>query len=138
VKQVPLTVVIDTNFITVPAQFGVDIFSEAERVLERKLDFVILSSSLDELQQKLKETTNKTELRHFRVAKELAKRCKNIEPLENTLDLPVDDQILLYTQSVGGVLATNDKELKNRARTKGIPVLILRGMKYLVLEGHVN
>ncbi|MFX1484325.1 MAG: nucleotide-binding protein, partial [Promethearchaeota archaeon] len=56
----PLTVVIDTNFIAVPAQFGVDIFSEAERVLERKLEFEILSTSLDELDQKLKDAKNKT------------------------------------------------------------------------------
>jgi rRNA-processing protein FCF1 len=136
--RVPLTVVIDTNFIAVPAQFGVDIFSEAERVLERKLEFEILSSSLDELDQKLKDTKNKTEVRHFRIAKELAKRCKTVEPLEDTLELPVDDQILLYTELINGVLATNDRELRSHARAKGIPVLILRSMKYLVLEGHVN
>ena len=137
-KKVPLTVVIDTNFIAVPAQFGVDIFSEAERVLERKLEFEILSSSLDELEQKLQVATNKTEVRHFRVAKELAKRCNIIEPLEDTLELSVDDQILIYTELINGVLATNDKELKSRARAKGVPVLILRGMKYLALEGYVN
>jgi len=138
VKRVPLTVVIDTNFIAVPAQFGVDIFSESERVLERKLEFEILSTSLDELDQKLKDAKNKTEVRHFRVAKELVKRCKTVEPLEHTLELPVDDQILLYTELIDGVLATNDKELRSHARAKGIPVLILRGMKYLVLEGYVK
>ncbi|MHA1906434.1 MAG: type II toxin-antitoxin system VapC family toxin [Candidatus Thorarchaeota archaeon] len=137
-KKVPLTVVIDTNFIAVPAQFGVDIFSEAERVLERKLEFEILSSSLDELEQKLKAAKNKTEVRHFRVAKELAKRCITVEPLEDTLELPVDDQILIYTKLINGVLATNDKEMRAHARSKGIPVLILRGMKYLALEGYVN
>ena len=134
----PLTVVIDTNFIAVPAQFGVDIFSEAERVLERKLEFEILSTSLAELDDKLKSVTNKTELRHFRVAKELAKRCSTVEPLEDTLELPVDDQILLYAELIEGVIATNDKELRSHARAKGIPVLILRGMKYLVVEGYVK
>ncbi|MDF1539542.1 MAG: nucleotide-binding protein [Candidatus Thorarchaeota archaeon] len=134
----PLIVVVDTNFIAVPAQFGVDIFSEAERVLERKLEFVMLSSALDELEMKIQMADNKTEVRHFRIAKELAKRCRVIETREEAIRQPVDDQILDYAQSVKGVIATNDKELKNRARSNGIPVLILRGMKYLALDGYIT
>lgn len=135
--EVPLTVVVDTNFIAIPAQFGVDIFSEAERVLERKLEFVILSSALDELERKILKADSKTEVRHFRIAKALAKRCKIIEAEKDT-KIPVDEQLLTYAQSVKGVLATNDKDLKTRARAEGVPVLILRGMKYLALEGYVN
>ena len=134
----PLIVVIDTNFLLVPAQFAVDIFTEAERVLERNLDFVLLSSTLDELEQKLQAATNKTEIRHFKIAKELAKRCRIVESDEESMKTPVDDQVLAYAQSVKGVLATNDKELRVRARSNGVPVLILRGMKYLVLEGYVS
>ena len=137
-KKVPLIVVVDTNFIAVPAQFGVDIFSEAERVLERRLEFVMLSSVLDELERNIHTAANRTEVRHFRIAKELAKRCRVVEVSEEAMKLPVDDQLLAYTQSVKGVLATNDKELKVRARSKGVPVLILRGMKYLALDGYVN
>ena len=136
--KVPLIVVIDTNFLLVPAQFVVDIFTEAERVLERNLDFVLLSSTLDELEQKLQAATNKTEIRHFKIAKELAKRCRIVESDEESMKTPVDDQVLAYAQSVKGVLATNDKELRVRARSNGVPVLILRGMKYLVLEGYVS
>lgn len=135
---VPLIVVIDTNFLLVPAQFAVDIFTEAERVLERNLDFILLSSTLDELEQKLQAATNKTEIRHFKIAKELAKRCRIVESNEEAMKLPVDDQVLAYARSVRGVLATNDKELRVRARSNGVPVLILRGMKYLVLEGYVS
>ncbi|MCK5152139.1 MAG: nucleotide-binding protein [Candidatus Thorarchaeota archaeon] len=134
----PLIVVIDTNFLLVPAQFVVDIFTEAERVLERNLDFVLLSSTLDELEQKLQAATNKTEIRHFKIAKELAKRCRIVESDEESMKTPVDDQVLAYAQSVKGVLATNDKELRVRARSNGVPVLILRGMKYLVVEGYVS
>ena len=134
----PLIVVIDTNFLLVPAQFAVDIFTEAERVLERNLDFVLLSSTLDELEQKLQAATNKTEIRHFKIAKELTKRCRIVETDEESMKTPVDDQVLAYAQSVKGVLATNDKELRVRAKSNGVPVLILRGMKYLVLEGYVS
>ena len=122
----------------VPAQFGVDIFSEAERVLEQRVEFVMLTSALAELENKIQSADNKTEVRHFRIAKELARRCRLIEPDSDLSDQPVDDQILAYAQEVKGILATNDKELKTRARSLGIPVLILRGMKYLVLEGYVS
>ncbi len=134
----PLIVVIDTNFLLVPAQFAVDIFTEAERVLERNLDFILLSSTLDELEQKLQAATNKTEIRHFKIANELAKRCRVVESDEESMKLSVDDQVLAYAKSVRGVLATNDKELRVRAKSNGVPVLILRGMKYLVLEGYVS
>ncbi|MCK4484004.1 MAG: hypothetical protein KAU89_04220, partial [Candidatus Thorarchaeota archaeon] len=39
--------------------------------------------------------------------------------------------------SVKGALATNDKELRMKARERGIPVLLLRGKKRVVLEGSV-
>ncbi|MFW9931676.1 MAG: PIN domain-containing protein [Candidatus Thorarchaeota archaeon] len=133
----PLSVVIDTNFIAVPAQFGVDIFAEAERVLERKLEFIILSSSLNELKRKLDFPTSKTEERHFRIALELVNRCTIVGPEGLPSIDNVDDQILEYTRSVEGVLATNDRALKKKAKAFGVPVLILRGQKQLVLDGSV-
>ncbi len=137
VSKVPLTVVIDTNFIAVPAQFNVDIFSEAERLLERKIEFVVLSTALDELEHKLRFPSNKTEERHFRIAKDLTKRCTIIGP-ENIPPLDaVDDQVLEYARLVKGVLATNDRELRKRARKVGVPVLMLRGRKQLALDGGV-
>jgi len=51
--------------------------------------------------------------------------------------LPVDDQLLEYTISVKGVLATNDRELRARARNRRISVLIMRGKKKLELVGTV-
>jgi len=131
----PVTVVIDTNFLAVPAQFGVDIFSEAERLLERKIEFVILSTALAELERKLKSSTNKTEERHFRIARDLANRCMIIEPEDLFISGSVDDQVLEYSKHVKGVLATNDRALRKRAKIAGVPVLLLRGRKQLAIEG---
>ena len=137
VSKVPLIVVIDTNFVAVPAQFNVDIFSEAERLLERKIEFVVLSTALDELERKLRSPSSKTEERHFRIAKDLTKRCtiigpEGIPPLDT-----VDDQVLEYARLVKGILATNDRELRKRARKVGVPVLILRGRKQLAIDGGI-
>jgi rRNA-processing protein FCF1 len=134
VRTLPLHVILDTNFLTVPAQFGVDVFSEAERVLERSVEFIILESVIDEIRAKL-ERSGKTESRLFKVALDLTKRCKVVEIDQSMKDFLVDDQLLEYAVSVSGVLATNDRELRERAAERGIPVLMLRGKKHLELKG---
>jgi rRNA-processing protein FCF1 len=136
VKDLPLCVILDTNFLTVPTQFGVDIFSEAERVLERRVEFIILESVVNEIRARL-ENAGKTESRTFKVALDLTERCRIVEIDQSLEDSIVDDQLLWYTTSVNGVLATNDRELRNRALERGIPVLMLRGKKHLELKGTV-
>jgi len=132
----PLLVIIDTNFLTVPAQFGVDVFSEAERVLERGVEFVLLDSVIEEIKSKL-ERASRTEARMFRIALDLAERCTIVSVDMSVKGNHVDDQLLEYTKSVRGVLATNDRELRARANSQGIPVLLLRGKKHLELDGSV-
>jgi rRNA-processing protein FCF1 len=136
VRTLPLRVILDTNFLTVPAQFGVDVFSEAERVLERGVEFILLESVVDEIKAKL-EKSGKTESRMFRIALDLTERCKVVEIEQSMKDSLVDDQLLEYAVSVGGILATNDRELRERAADRGVPVLILRGKKHLELQGSI-
>jgi rRNA-processing protein FCF1 len=136
VRTLPLCVILDTNFLTVPAQFGVDVFSEAERVLERSIEFILLDSVIDEIKAKL-ERAGKTESRMFKVALDLTERCKVVKIDQSMKDFLVDDQLLEYAVSVNGVLATNDRELRERAAERGVPVLILRGKKHLELKGSI-
>jgi rRNA-processing protein FCF1 len=136
VRTLPLRVILDTNFLTVPAQFGVDVFSEAERVLERSVEFILLESVVDEIKAKL-EKSGKTESRMFRIALDLTERCKVVDIEQSMKDSLVDDQLLEYAVSVGGILATNDRELRERAADRGVPVLILRGKKHLELQGSI-
>lgn len=135
-RTLPLRVILDTNFLTVPAQFGVDVFSEAERVLERSVEFILLESVVDEIKAKL-EKSGKTESRMFRIALDLTERCKVVDIEQSMKDSLVDDQLLEYAVSVGGILATNDRELRERAADRGVPVLILRGKKHLELQGSI-
>lgn len=128
----PLIVVFDTNFLTVPAEFGVDIFAEAERILERKISFVVLGAVLEELKRNL-DNAGGLEGTKFRVALDLVERC-DIHAYEGEAS-SVDDKILAYSHSTGAILATNDRELRRRAAAQGIPVLYLRSKKRLDLDG---
>lgn len=134
-NKVVLPVVVDTNFMTVPSQFNVDIFAEAERVLERRFEFVILPSVASEIETRARESKGGSNRIAFRIAKDMTSRCRAVDTDESISELPVDDQLLEYAVLVQGVLATNDKELRHRARERGVPVLFLRGRKQLNVEG---
>ncbi len=134
-NKVVLLVVVDTNFMTIPSQFNVDIFAEAERVLERSFEFVILRSVADEIETGVRESKGGSNKLAFSIAQDLTSRCRAVETEKSISELPVDEQLLEYTMQVQGVLATNDKELRNRARERGVPVLFLRGRKQLSVEG---
>ena len=136
-SKVSFQVILDTNFLAVPAQFGVDIFSEIERVLERRVEFVLLESTVREIDLKGGLGAGKTDAKVFRIAKDLIQRCTVVKVPEASTAMPVDDQLLEYAISVKGALATNDRELRMRARKRKVPVLLLRGKKRVALEGSV-
>jgi len=130
----PVTVVLDTNFIVMPAQFGMDIFTETQNTLERSVNFVILTSVISEIET-LAERASRTEKRWFRIAMDFVERCQIIDYQPSKTDLTVDEQLLEYLSETGYILATNDRKLKYSARKMGISVLMLRGKKKLMLEG---
>jgi uncharacterized protein len=137
VLELPVIVVLDTNILTVPAQFSVDIFAESERVVERRIEFVVLKSVIHELERKLEDAV-RTEKFKFRIALDFVERCTIIGLDEITSAKPVDDQVLEYALSVHGIVATNDKELREKSLDRGVPVLFMRGKKRLELQGTIR
>lgn len=134
-RILPVKIVLDTNFLTIPAEFGVDIFTDVERVIERSVTFIVLQPVITEIENRLARPHNKTEERKFRIAKSLLSRCKIVNIPSN--DGAVDDLLVDYALTNSAVIATCDRELKKKAKDNGIPVLYLRGKKYIVLEGTV-
>ena len=125
-------VVIDTNFFMVPFQFNVDIIDELEKLLPSyKLttpQFVI-----NELKG-LKHNKNNTIRLNASLALKLAK-SSNIEIKDISLNEgeTVDDALLRVSE----VLATNDIDLKKRAKDYGSSVVLLRQKKYISIDGKI-
>ena len=117
-------VVIDTNFFMVPFQFNVDIITELENLLP-SYKLTTPSFVINELKGLKNNNKGKTRL-NANLALKLANsskiEIKDISLLENET---VDDALLRVSE----VLATNDIELKNRAKNKGITVAYLRQKK---------
>ena len=125
-------VVIDTNFFMVPFQFNVDIIDELEKALPSyKLTTPIFV--INELKGLKRNNKGKIRL-NADLALKLA-NSSNIEIKDISLENneTVDDALL----RVSVVLATNDIELKKRAKDKGITVAYLRQKKYIAIEGKI-
>ena len=125
-------VVIDTNFFMVPFQFNVDIIDELEKALPSyKLTTPIFV--INELKGLKRNNKGKIRL-NADLALKLA-NSSNIEIKDISLENneTVDDALLRVSE----VLATNDIELKKRARKKGITVAYLRKKKYIAIDGKI-
>ena len=125
-------VVIDTNFFMVPFQFNVDIITELENKLP---SYKLTTPSFVINELKGLKNNNKGKVRlNANLALTLANsskvEIKDISLLENET---VDDALLRVSE----VLATNDIELKNRAKDKGITVVYLRQKKYIAVDGKI-
>ena len=125
-------VVIDTNFFMVPFQFNVDIITELEKVLPSyKLttpNFVI--NELKGLKRNNKGKIRLNANLALKLANSSKVEIKDISLLENET---VDDALLRVSE----VLATNDIELKKRAKAKGITIVYLRQKNYITVDGKI-
>ena len=125
-------VVIDTNFFMVPFQFNVDVITELEKLLP---SYKLTTPSFVINELKGLKNNNKGKVRlNANLALKLANsskvEIKDISLLENET---VDDALLRVSE----VLATNDTELKNRAKNKGITIVYLRQKKYIAVDGKI-
>lgn len=122
-------IIIDTNFLLIPAQFGVDIFSEIERVCRFPHELAVMEGTILELEH-LRDAGSAKEKREAKLALGLLKSYKPKSVSMEGMD--VDFAILRLAKS-GVIVATQDGELKRKLSEKGIALLVLRKEKHLQL-----
>ena len=113
--------ILDTNFAIIPAQFGIDIYEGIHRIIP-KAQITTIKQVVNEL-EKINNKHSKTALKILK-----QKKVKIEEEPGST-----DTALLQHAQKEKATLCTNDKELKEKARRKGIPVIIMRKKQYLKL-----
>lgn len=126
-----LRVIADTNFLMLPGLFGVDIFSELDRVLEQKYKLVVPRPVADELRSIIVEGAPE-ERSAARLALDTLSRAEVAESSP-----PADDAILKLAQGGKCAVGTNDAELRRGLRERKIPVIYLRQKSYLAINGKV-
>ena len=122
------TIILDTNFLFIPAQFKVDIFREIDRVITAPHQMAILDRSVEELEHLAKTAKGKD--------KEAAKlglsllKAKALKIIPTHSRAPVDDLIVELADK-DTIVATQDQGLKRRLM--GVPLIVLRAKKKLIL-----
>jgi len=130
---VTLKVILDSNFLFIPAKFQIDVFEDLAKLLNQRFEPVLLSS----IYQELKTMTEKgapSRRRQASLALKLAEKCKKID-VEKHLEETNDDVILRIAILWKSPVATNDRELRRKLRARAIPVIYLRSKNRLELEG---
>jgi len=121
------TIILDTDFILIPAKYKVDVFSEIDRICDFKYKLAIFYKTLEEL------ANLKGLKRQVKLTKELIK-AKGLNILKNDRNCKtVDVAILGYANLGQSIVATQDAALKRSLRAKKIPIITLRQKKYLIL-----
>ena len=123
-------IILDTNFLLIPVQFNIDIFTEIDRVCMFPYKLYIVDKTVDELNKIIDEQKGKHKLA-AKIALQFLKK-KNIGVIK-TKEGHVDD-LILDVLDKDTILATQDVIFRRRAVKKGVKVIVLRSKKYLVLK----
>ncbi|MFX0100843.1 MAG: PIN domain-containing protein [Candidatus Hodarchaeota archaeon] len=143
---------LDTNFLFVPLQFGIDIYEEIPRMVEEKSTLILLSGVEEELVEKIKRKKEKLVSKHGSAALHLVNDKvgrKIVEKMEipRSPAVPVDDYIIHAAKSIrdapekhvdspitGICIATNDKGLKKKVLKEGFKTIHVRQKSQLMME----
>lgn len=125
-------ILLDTNFLLIPAQFRVDIFSEIQRICPFASALCVLQPSVEELEKIAEKQRGKQ-----RQAAQLAIQLMNnkmvtaIASSEAYVDQAIIDVVKQDPKE--WVVATQDQKLKKELVKLGVAVITLRKKKYLML-----
>jgi len=126
-------IIIDTNFLLIPYQFKVDIFSEIKRICDFKYRLCIIDKTLEEMKKII--ATQKEKHRRAAVLGVMLLGQKNVYKIRAKKGKSVDESILEIAckDKKGYVVATQDAELKRKLKEKGISLIVLKGKSHLEL-----
>ncbi|MCB9358865.1 hypothetical protein H6503_02955 [Candidatus Woesearchaeota archaeon] len=129
-------VIFDTNFLLIPEQFKIDIFNQAKMLLSGTVEFMIFDKTIYEL-QKLSSGSAKHVV-SAKVALQLINDHK-IDIITSHDDKYVDDLLVdigQYLPDFDGtlIIATQDKELKDRLKSKVVRIMYMASKQKLGLK----
>ena len=108
----------DTNFLFVPIREKIDIFTQIKESFPGKKEMIVLQDSIMELEKLKNKGIKDAEL----ALENLLKQKVNVVSIEGVKD--VDTKILNFAIKQNAFIATNDKELRKRAKEAGVQSLV--------------
>ncbi len=126
-------IVLDTNFLLIPAQFKVDIFSEIRRICDFSYELVVVPETVAELEGiAVSRGSSGKDRKAAKLALELLKlKAFRVKVLKNRKLFKRADEAILAIADKNSCVATQDAELRRRLREKAVRLIILRQKQYL-------
>lgn len=133
-----VTVLLDTNFVLIPGQFGIDIFAEISRICDFPHKVAVLPQTMGELAAIIgskKASAKDRDAAKLGLQLLKVRRVEAVSP-ERKVFKSTDKAILQFAASGGKsvVVATQDRALKSALKSAGVRVIVMRQMRHLVLE----
>jgi uncharacterized protein len=132
-QKEPLKVILDSNALFVSLKFKMDIFEELKNLLNRNLDFILLSVVKKELEM-LAEKGSPQERKNAFYALKLSEKCKLVQ-VDQPKGIQVDDVIVKVVGEWHSAVFTNDSLLRRKLRDISVPVIYVRQKSRLELDG---
>jgi len=130
--MLPYRVALDSNFLILPLTLRLDIFSEIEKLLCGRVEFLVVSPVRKELE---KLSSKSTEIgRRASFALKLLDRCIYVK-LDPKKRKTVDEALVEFAQENKVIVATSDMPLRKKLRDINVPVIYVRDYSQLELEG---
>jgi rRNA-processing protein FCF1 len=120
------TVILDSSAILMFFEFSVDWKKELDRLLD-SYNLVVPTAVVQELQIL---ATRSSGQKKAAAALKLIAQYDTVDQEADT----VDEALIRLAEKTHGYVVTNDTELRNQLRTRGFPVIFLRGKKKLILD----
>lgn len=124
-------ILLDTNFLLIPCQFKVDIFTQIDKISAFNYRLFVLDKSVAELKMIVEEQKGK-DMNAAKIALKLI-AIKNIRVIKTKSGKKTDDAILDIASKEGFIVATQDKDLKRRLINQSITIIVLKQKKILAL-----
>jgi len=124
-------IILDTNFLLIPGQFKVDIFSEIDRICSFSYELVIVPETITELNEIINSKySNNKDKKAAKLALLMIKKFK-VKTLADRKVFKRADEAILQIAAKNSVVATQDRELKKKLQEKAANLIVLRQKQYL-------
>lgn len=122
------TVLLDTNFLLLPYQFGIDIFTQIKKIIQEP-DIIIGSCVVDELEKLGKNKGKKGRAAHLALTLIAREKCKLVEG-----NRPVDRWIVSYAKRHRAIVCTNDRKVRQHIKRLKLRAIVLKGKGRIGLD----
>ena len=122
-------IILDTNFLLIPSQFNVDVFSQIKKLMTVPYELHVLDETVKELEKIKEEQKGKS-----RDAAKLGLQLIEGRVKVITTTGGHADDIIVAVADKDTIVATQDQGLKRRLKEKDIQIIYLRQKKHLQLQ----